>query len=133
MPYLTRSLLLNFCLLGTYGSRLTAQMDLSLVDTLTALETAVEAREFDRVEELTEFGPHYKNKLAAGRLSVYRAAIPAIERVPVRIQLTGPAYKNRGLRTFTTLDTTPESAPAPTKRRLTGPAYKNRGAKSHQK
>ena len=129
LQFLSLSLLFG---LLSYSPAVNGQMDFSLVDTMTAVEKE-ELRELKRIEELTDFGPHLKNKNAAGRLLILNATAPDINSVPTRIRLTGPAYKNRGGQTFTASGAdTAVAAPAPAKRRLTGPRYKNRGAKSGQ-
>ncbi len=83
--------------------------------------------ELERIEELTSYGPHYKNKLAAGRLLTINRAVPPLPDTYSPDQLFGPAYKNR----HPNVSSEPaNAAPQPTRDRRTGPRYKNRGAKS---
>lgn len=107
-----------------------AQMAEELVDSLDYQEErqAPPVEQLRRVEQLTSYGPHYKNPLAAGRLLVVNRADDARPAPPPpRLNLLGPAYKNRR-------PDTPEqsTAPAPRakKERRFGPRYKNRGAKT---
>lgn len=83
--------------------------------------------ELGRIEQLTQFGPHYKNPKAAGRLLTLRRAVPSLPPNYEPLRLTGPAYKNRKPSLPASEPT--EAAPAAPSR-LYGPRYKNRGAKS---
>ena len=87
--------------------------------------TAQDSARAIKIEKMMQHGPHRKNPRAAGRLRTINRVAPLASELPSRVQLMGPAYKNRG----------PVVAPVNTKtfrsskRRLMGPAYKNRGAK----
>ncbi len=102
-----------------------AQVHATPADSMSAAEA--QARELDRIESLTRFGPHYKNPNAAGRLLTLNRAVPPLPLDYDPVRLIGPAYKHR--------KPDPVRADLSTRRRpanarLFGPRYKNRGAKS---
>lgn len=82
----------------------------------------------ERIGETLTYSPHYKNRNAAGRIVIFNRNAPVVQETRSRVNLTGPAYKNRRM-----------GAKAVGRkkvwvrypRRLSGPRYKNRGAKAH--
>lgn len=96
-------------------------------DSSAELSTTEEvSKQLDRIERKVRFGPHYKNKNAAGRLLTLNRAVPNLPATYAPLRVYGPSYKNRRIQV---LPRSTEPARA-TKAKLTGPRYKNRGAKS---
>lgn len=120
------SLLLVLAALLTLPNLGTAQMAEELVDTLSPKkQRALLAAEIERIDALTAFGPHRKNRLSAGRLSTINKD-NLLKPVPApRVQLSGPAYKSRMPAAETTTVIKREAKP-----KLYGPRYKNRRAKT---
>lgn len=80
------------------------------------------------LEQKVRYGPHYKNRNAAGRLIIFNRT--KIDDPPRRSErLRGPAYKNRK-----PVSTTPDDTTTTQGRRskLSGPRYKNRDAKTRR-
>jgi len=74
-------------------------------------------------------GPAYKSYRAAGRNVKLNRAARAVHRSRIpKVNLTGPAYKNRK-RTASTVVV----PPPPKEARLTGPRYKNRNGRAERK
>ena len=103
----------------------TAQSHANPTDSVSAADSLND--ELRRIDELTKFGPHYKNKNAAGRLLTLNRAVPSLPTDYAPLRLFGPAYKHRKP-VATPVDSS--AAPASRRQKLTGSRYKNRGAKS---
>ncbi len=103
----------------------TAQAPTGLTDSIPPGEVLND--ELRRIEALVKFGPHYKNKNAAGRLLTLNRAVPPLPAAYVPLRQFGPAYKNRKP-AATPVDSS--AVPVSGKPKLFGPRYKNRGAKS---
>ena len=96
---------------------------------IDAASTSSDYRRVAEQEEKMRYGPHYKNRNAAGRLLLINRITPDAPSMQRKERLMGPAYKNRRI-IFTSGDSMPSAQPK--HERLMGPRYKNRHAKAHQ-
>ena len=94
-------------------------------DTVPPMEEVAE--ELERIQELTSYGPHYKNPHAAGRLLTLNRVVPPLPADYGPVRLSGPAYKNQEPAARPGPSTT---VPSKVRENLTGPRYKNRRAKT---